>query len=487
LTLYLHSVIFIYKKKDNLPPGEKLKKSLLVLFAVSILLSVSGSVYSQIDNARLEKYNTVADKFIKSALQDEKGYKLLKELCAMGPRLTGSDISLKAIYWAEKKMKEAGFDKVWLQKTMVPRWVRGKGEKAFIASGGRYKGKKLNIASLGGSIATPAKGITAEILEVKSLDELKGKKDIAKGKIVFFNKPVDRTLPDTFNGYSSAVDQRYTGPVLAAEAGAIGAIIRSVTTNSDNNPHTGGSGSKEGVQRIPVVAVGIQDADILAEALKQDAGLKVTMQTYCHTLPEVVSYNVIGELTGTELPNEVIVVGGHFDSWDLSVGAHDDGGPCMQAFEVPDLFKRNNIKPKRTVRCVFFINEENGLNGGIEYGKFAETSGEIHIAAIESDRGCFTPRGFLAQTDEASLKKMQSWTPVLNRSLIEWVKPGGGGSDIVPIKNAKAQIGYFPDNQRYMDLHHSANDTFASVHPRELELGSSAMAILVYLLSEEGL
>lgn len=464
-----------------------MKRLFLALFAASILLSISGPVYSQIDNTKLEKYNAVADKLIKSALREETGYKLLKELCAMGPRLTGSDISLKAIYWAEKKMKEAEFDKVWLQKTMVPRWVRGKGEKAFIASQGKFKGKKLNIASLGGSIATPAKGITAEVLEVKSFEELKAKKEIAKGKIIFFNKPVDKTFPDTFDGYSSAVEQRYTGPVIAAQAGAIGAIIRSVTTNTDNKPHTGGSGSEEGVPRIPVAAVGVQDADFLSDALKQDAKLKVTLQTYCRTLPDVESYNVIGELTGTEFPNEVIVVGGHFDSWDLCVGAHDDGGPCLQTFEVLDLFKRNNIKPKRTVRCVFFINEENGLNGGLEYGKFAANSGEVHIAAIESDRGCFTPRGFLAQTDGASLKKMQSWVPVLNKSLIEWVKPGGGGADISPIKNAKAQIGYFPDNQRYMDLHHSANDTFESVHPRELELGASAMAILVYLLSEEGL
>lgn len=461
-----------------------MKKSLIAAF---ILLSYSGVLLCQIDKTKLEQYNSVADKFVKSALQYEKGYNLLRELCRMGPRLTGSENSLKAIYWAEKKMKEAGFDKVWLQKTMVPRWVRGKGEKAFISASAKYKGRKLNIVSLGGSVATPANGITSEILEVKSFDELNAKKDIAKGKIIFFNKPLDKTLADAFNGYSSAVDQRYTGPVLAAKAGAIGAIIRSVTTNTDNNPHTGGSGSEEGTARIPVVAVGIKDADFLSEAVKNDAKLKITVQTYCHTLSDVESFNVIGELKGSELPNEVIVVGGHFDSWDLSAGAHDDGGPCLQAMEVLDLFKRNNIRPKRTVRCVFFINEENGLNGGIEYGKFSETSGEIHIAAIESDRGCFTPRGFLAQTDETSLKKMQSWLPVLNRSLIEWVKPGGGGADIGPIKSAKAQIGYFPDNQRYMDLHHSANDVFEAVNPREMELGASAMAILVYLLSEEGL
>jgi len=463
-----------------------LKKLFLVLSAL-FLISINAYAQNQIDKSKLEKYNSVADKLIKSALGDAKGYNLLKELCAIGPRLSGSDNSLKAIYWAEKKMKEAGFDKVWLQKTMVPRWERGKKETAVISASSKYKGRKLNIAAFGGSVATPNGGVSAQVIEVKSIDELHKRKDEAKGKIVFFNRPFDRTLVNTFSGYGGAVDQRFSGPVEASKAGALGALVRSVTPNTDNNPHTGVTGSEEGVKQIPSAAVGIQDADFLSKALKEDPSLKINFQTFCRTLPERESYNVIGELKGTELPNEVIVVGGHYDSWDLGTGAHDDGGPCLQAFEVLDLFKRNGIQPKRTVRCVFFINEENGLRGGLEYGRYAENSGEIHLAAIESDRGCFTPRGFFAQTNPEALKKMQSWLPVLNKSLIEWVTEGGGGSDIGPIKNAKAQIGYVPDNERYMDLHHSANDVFSAVHPREMELGSSAMAILVYLLSEEGL
>ncbi len=464
-----------------------MKKQFFFLLTLIVLFASSNSIFGQFEKSRLEKYNSVADLLIKSALQEEKGYKMLKELCSIGHRLSGSETSLKAIYWAEKKMKEAGFDKVWLQKTMVPKWERGKKEKAFISSSGKWKGRKLNIAALGGSAATSSKGISGEILEVKSIDELKQKKDLAKGKIIFFNRPFDVTIVNTFGGYGGAADQRFSGPVEAAKAGAIGVIVRSITSNKDNNPHTGVMGSEEGIKSLPAVAIGIQDADFLGNALKEEPSLKVTFQTNCRTLPDAVSYNVIGELKGSELPNEVIVVGGHYDSWDLSHGAHDDGGPCLQAFEVLDLFKRNNIKPKRTVRCVFFINEENGLRGGLEYGKFAETSGEIHVAAIESDRGCFTPRGFYAQTSEPLLKKMQSWVPILNKSLIEWVLPGGAGSDISPIKNAAALIGYVPDNQRYMDLHHSANDTYDKVHPREMELGASAMAILVYLLSEEGL
>ena len=202
---------------------------------------------------------------------------------------------------------------------------------------------------------------------------------------------------------------------------------------------------------------------------------------------EAKSYNVIAEITGTELPNDVIVVGAHFDSWDVGCGAHDDGAGCVQSMEVLSLIKELGIKPKRTIRCVLFINEENGSRGGKEYGKFAETSNENHIAAIESDRGGFTPIGFDVDTDSSTLNKIKSWLPVLEKSGINWIKKGGSGVDIQYIKNTKAKLGYVPDAQRYMDVHHSANDTFDSVHPRELELGAASIAIMAYLISEEGI
>ncbi|MHB9040461.1 MAG: M20/M25/M40 family metallo-hydrolase, partial [Melioribacteraceae bacterium] len=186
-------------------------------------------------------------------------------------------------------------------------------------------------------------------------------------------------------------------------------------------------------------------------------------------------------------PDEIIVVGGHFDSWDKGCGAHDDGAPSLQTMEALDLLKRNGVKPKRTIRCVLFINEENGLRGGIEYGKFADSSNDRHLAAIESDRGAFTPRGFYVTTDSLSLRKMQNWLPILNKANIDWIRNGGSGGDVGQIKNAKALLGYVPDDQRYMDLHHSANDVFSAVHPREMELGSAAIAIMSLLLSEEGL
>ncbi|MEW6195845.1 MAG: M28 family peptidase [Bacteroidota bacterium] len=223
----------------------------------------------------------------------------------------------------------------------------------------------------------------------------------------------------------------------------------------------------------------------MSKAIKDEPTLEVTIKLDCKNLPEVQSYNVIGEITGSEKPKEIIVVGGHFDSWDKGCGAHDDGAPSIQTMEVPDILRRLEIKPKRTIRCVLFINEENGSRGGIEYGKYADDSDEIHIAAIESDRGAFTPRGFSVTADSSIIKKMQYWLPILNLARIDWIKPGGSGVDVSYIKNTKALIGFVPDDQRYMDVHHSDNDTFETVHPREMQLGTAAITIMALLLSDE--
>ena len=294
-------------------------------------------------------------------------------------------------------------------------------------------------------------------------------------------------LINTFAGYGGAVDQRSRGAIEAAKYGAIGLIIRSVTTRHDNVPHTGVMHYVDSLPKIPSVAAGYIDADFLSDALKNDPHLKITIKLNCKTLPEERSYNLIGEITGSEFPNEVIVVGGHFDSWDQGTGAHDDGAGCVQSMEVVYLLKKLNIQPKRTIRCVLFINEENGSRGGIEYGAYSDSSSEKHIAAIESDRGGFTPVGFDIDSDSLTLVKIQSWIPVLKKASIEWVEKGGSGVDVSHIKNANALIGYVPDDQRYFDFHHSANDVYEAVNPRELELGSAAITILAYLLSEEGL
>lgn len=451
---------------------------------VAFIFALIVSVHSQTLN---QQYLDISDKIVRTALIDQKGYKLLGELCEIGPRLSGSDESLRAIYWAKKKMEDLGFDKVWLQPVVVPKWVRGDVELAMIVESKKYNGKKLNIAAFGGSVGTKKEGIIAEVVAVNNFEELKNAGSKIKNKIVFFNRPLDLGEINTFAGYGGAVDQRTQGAIEAAKFGAVGVIVRSITTKHDNVPHVGVMYYIDSLLKIPSVAIGYRDADFLLEAIIRDPSLKINLKLSCKTIPDVQSYNVIGELKGTERPDEIIVVGGHFDSWDKGCGAHDDGAGCIQSMEVLDLFKRLNIKQKITIRCVFFINEENGVRGAIEYGNYADTAKEYHYAAIESDRGAFTPRGFYVDADSTIIEKINEWLPYLQKARIEWVRKGGSGVDISFIKTCKTKIGYVPDDQRYMDVHHSANDTFDTVHPREFELGSAAIAILVYLISEIGL
>jgi len=465
----------------NISPFLETKGVMLFLVLISIQL------FPQLDSVKLNHYNLFANQITQRALTEKTGFMLLQELCVIGPRLSGSENSLRAIHWAEEKLKNFGVDKVWLQPVMVPHWERGSVETAVIVKSKNDDEKSLSILSLGGSVSTPENGIMAEVIEVKDFSELEQRKNEVKGKIVFFSRPLDESLLNTFAGYGGAVDQRVYGAVEAAKYGAVAVLIRSITTQHDNVPHTGIMIYVDSLPKIPAAALGYLDADYLHIALVDDPNLMINLKMHCKTFPDAQSYNVIAEITGTEFPNDVIVVGGHFDSWDQGCGAHDDGAGCIQSIEVLYLFKELGIKPKRTIRCVLFINEENGSRGGKGYGKYSEQSNENNIAAIESDRGGYTPIGFDVDSDSLTLNKIKSWFSVLEKSGIHWIKKGGSGVDVQYIKNTKAKIGYVPDAQRYMDVHHSANDTFDSVHSRELELGAASIAIMAYLISEEGL
>jgi len=432
-------------------------------------------------------YIKIADSIVASAMNEQKGYKLLGDLCKIGPRLSGSINSMKAIHWAEKEMQSLGFDSVWLQPVMVPHWERGKIERGEILSSKNMKPKNLAISAFGGSVSTPPNGLTARVIEVHSWDDLKAKKDAVKGKIVFFNLPFDNSSPVSFQAYGKNVGYRFRGASEAAKYGAVGMMLRSITSRHDNVPHVGVMQYIDSLPKIPAVAIGQLDADWLSKHLKSNNNLKMKLVLSCKTFPDAPSFNVIGELKGSKYPNEVIVVGGHFDSWDKGQGAHDDGAGCIQSLEVLDLFKRLSFKPLRTIRCVFFINEENGSRGGTAYGNFADSSSEITLTAIESDRGAFTPVGFSVDKDSTALQKISQWSPILSHAGISWVKQGGSGSDVASIKKAKCLIGFVPDSHRYFDYHHSDNDVFSEINPREFELGTAAMATLIYLIDQEGL
>ncbi|HLL93720.1 MAG TPA: M20/M25/M40 family metallo-hydrolase [Spirosoma sp.] len=432
--------------------------------------------------------STMIRKIYNEALGNGKSYELLRHLTKqIGPRLSGSEGAQKAVDWTKQVMEQEGFDRVFLQEVMVPHWVRGKKEEAYIHIGSQKR--TVPIAALGGSVATDPKGVEAGIVEVKSFPELRSLgAERVKGKIVFFNRPMDPTKINTFEAYSGAVDQRANGATEAAKLGAVGAIVRSMTNVHDDNPHTGGMRYGTGVALIPTAAISTNGADLLSKSLKDNPNLTFYFRQYCESLPDAKSYNVVGELKGSEKPDEIIVVGGHLDSWDLAEGAHDDGAGCVQSMEVLRIMKALGIKPKRTIRAVMFMNEENGLRGGVQYADLAKKNNDKHIAAVESDNGGFTPRGFGIVGTPEQRAKVIPWKPLLAPYGLTEIGPGSGGADIGPLATLGTVLfGFKPDSQRYFDYHHTPVDNFESVSQRELELGGASMAALVYLLDQYGL
>ena len=433
-------------------------------------------------------------KFYDEALVNGQCYENLRYLCKnIGQRLSGSANAQKSVEWSKKLMESYGFDRVYLQEVMVPHWVRGQKEQAFIIDGKTRI--PVAIAALGMSVATPKEGITANIVEVKSLKELADLGESAvKGKIVFFNGAFDQRFIETGAGYGTSGIQRFAGPAAAARLGAVGAIVRSITPALDNYPHTGGTVYEEGGKKIPAAAISTVAANKLSTMLKMRKfpQVKFYFKQSCETLPDAKSYNVIGEIKGSESPNKFITVGGHLDSWDLAEGAHDDGTGVMQSAEVLRIFKATGYRPKNSIRAVFFMNEENGHKGGTKYAELVAANKEEHIAAIETDEGGFTPRGFSFEGASPSFVKNinKNWKELLEPYETDRLIAGGSGTDIGPLKETVPSImliGFRPDSQRYFDIHHTANDVFENVNKRELELGAAAITALVYLIDQHGL
>ncbi|MDN3724660.1 M20/M25/M40 family metallo-hydrolase [Aequorivita sp. SDUM287046] len=457
--------------------------------SIPVLLFVFSTAASGFSQNAVQD-SVMMKKLYTAALTEGKAYEWLDYLSnEIGGRLSGSIEAENAIKYTETELKELGLDKVWLQPVMVPKWTRGFKEYAYIESPTGEK-SVTDICALGGSVPTPNLGIKAELVEVKGIDELAtlGKEKIA-GKIVFYNRPMQADLIQTFEAYGGCVDQRYSGAAEAAKFGAVGVIVRSMTLSQDDYPHTGAMsyGNIPVNQRIPAAAISTNGADYLSSLLKLQPNLLFYFKQNCKTFDDVQSYNVIGEITGSTKPNEYMVVGGHLDSWDLGDGAHDDGAGCVQSMEVLRLFKKVGYKPKHTIRVVLFMNEENGLRGGNKYAEEAKRKNEKHRFALESDAGGFTPRGFSLDCDESNFRKVKSWEPLFKPYLIHYFEKGYSGADIGPLKgNIDVLAGFLPDSQRYFDLHHAANDTFDAVNKRELELGAATMASLVYLFDTYG-
>ena len=466
-----------------------MKKILLLISATLLVVSCNSKPEKNINQglSSEEKIDSTKIKSLfNSVLTDGKSYEWLRDLTQnIGGRLSGSPEAAAAVLWGEQLMNTVGLDSVWLQPVMVPHWVRGEKEIATYTTNGSQK--EVPICALGFSIATPNAGILAEVLEVSSLEEAKALGNKMKGKIVFFNRPFDNTLINTFSAYGGCVDQRVQGAAICGAFGAKGVLVRSMTNSEDDYPHTGTMTYNDLPQEqyIPAAAISSRAATILSEDLKQNPALKFYFKQNCQTLPDAASFNVVGEIRGTETPENVFVVGGHLDSWDLGEGAHDDGTGVVQSLEVAYLFKKNNIKPKNTIRIVFFMNEENGTRGAKKYAALAKLNKENHIGGLESDSGGHTPRGFSIQANAANTQLLQSWTKLLAPYGLHDLNAGGSGADISPLQGENVTlVGYRPDSQRYFDYHHTSRDTFDKVNKRELELGSASMASIVYLMDK---
>ncbi len=423
------------------------------------------------------------------ALAHGQAHDQLRELTTLYPgRLAGSKSLAGAVEWGAQVLSGMGLTHVRLQDVMVPHWERGAPESVQLL--GAQGPSPLAAAALGNSAATPAGGLTAGVIEVHSLAEVEklGRERVA-GKIIFFNRPMDPTLFRTMQAYGGAGDQRNQGPGVAAKYGAAGALTRSLTLALDDLPHTGNSSFPSDVPAIPAAALSTIAADRLSTALAANPATQVRIAIHARTLPEALSHNVIGEIRGSEFPDEIILVGGHLDSWDLAPGAHDDGTGIVQSFEVMRLFRVLGLKPRHTLRCVLFTNEENGTRGAAAYTSAVRTAAERHVFAVETDNGGFAPTGFnLGSTQGNIHERAARWRPLFEPWGVWAFTKGSGGADVGALMLLGTTVaGLTPDSQRYFDYHHAVSDSIDKVNPRELHLGAAAIASLIWLVDQQGL
>ncbi len=505
---------------------QKLRHSFALLFAFVLNFSINAQGNLS-QNDQFKKDSIFFKNIYEEALLRGHSYARLGELCkGVGARLSGSNAAEKGVLWAIKMLNTYRFDSVYTQPVMVPRWERGDQEKVQFQSAlisnaiskkqlnqlqqkianfsfsnspnalyecenlihikeNSQKWYALSACALGGSIGSKVEAKVICIQTKNQLDSL-GKIGVLKNKIVLLNRPMDETLLNTFNAYGGCVNQRVNGAVWCAPYGAVAVLVRSVTNKCDNHPHTGVTHYEDSIKKIPIAAVSTADANLIQYLSVYDSTFKINIQLNCQIKEDRLSANVIAESKGTVFPNKIIAFGGHFDSWDQGEGAHDDGAGCMHAFEALRILKTLGYQPRHTIRSVFWMNEENGLKGGLAYAALTQTKGEVHVAALESDRGGFTPRGF--GIDTSILPKVKCYQKLLTDYGVGTLENGGGGADIGPLKKTNPNISlisFIPDSQRYFDVHHAETDVFESVNKRELELGAAAIAAMIYILDQQ--
>jgi carboxypeptidase Q len=454
-----------------------------VPFRAAVLL-LSGAALLCAAEPLSETYREAADKIIDAALEDTGGYEKLSYLCdRIGHRLSGSVALDRAIQWAAEQMRKDGLEHVQTPAVKVPHWVRGR-ESASVTEPVE---KPLHMLGLGGSIGTPKKGITAEVVPVGSFAELESLgRGALEGKIVLYNVP--------FTNYFQTVEYRTTGASRASKLGAVAALVRSVTPRSLQSPHTGAMDYATDAAKIPAAAVSVEDAMLIQRLTGAGNRVMVHLSMEARTLPNAESANVIGEIPGSAKPGEIVVIGGHIDSWDVGQGAQDDGSGCITALEAAALIRKLGLKPRRTIRVVFWTNEENGLAGGRAYREWIGASLMNHVAAIEMDGGAEKPLGFgfgglergtNDPSTGAAMARLREAGKLLDRIGAGEIQRGGGGADIGALtREGVPSLSLRTVGTRYFDWHHSDADTVDKIEPDELRLNIGAMAVMSYVLAD---
>ena len=442
-------------------------------FGIGIRPALSQSLQPSSD---FSSYQEEAEQIIESAMNNKKAFQRLTYFVdRFGHRFSGSESLEQSIDWIVKEMQKQPFDKVRTQNVMVPRWVRGEESATLLAP----RKKELPMLGLGNSVGTPEHGIEAEVLVVKSFDDLHQQAALAKGKIIVYNVP--------FTTYGQTVRYRYRGGIEAAKVGAVASLIRSVGPYSMQTPHTGNSSYAEGIPKIPQAAITMEDAMLLNRLQQQGESPRIRLKMDAQTLPDIPSRNIIAEIKGSEKPNEIVVLGGHIDSWDVGQGAMDDAGGSFAAWEAVMLMKKMGLQPKRTVRVVMWTNEENGLRGATAYRDMVQKNGSLkdHVLAIESDGGVFTPRGFGFGGSDAGYEMVSAIAKLLEPLDADKILRGGGGADIAPImREGVPGMGLLVDNSRYFWYHHTAADTIDKLDEEEYQKCIAAMTIMAYVAAD---